>query len=100
MQDPGKKISEIIDALSRPLVFASKDGFSRIGAVKGLEGLVARLCLEAISRNPSGEMGEKFGELIDLFTGFDSLGAAEKKEKVSRAMELVGSMTKATPMPR
>jgi len=93
MQDPGKKISEIIDALSRPLVFASKDGFSRIGAVKGLEGLVARLCLEAISRNPPGEMGEKFGELIDLFTGFDSLGAAEKKEKVSRAMELVGSMT-------
>src|SRR4030065_1075097 len=83
------RLGEIIDAVLKPLRFASKDGFVHISSVKSLEPLMARLCDEAATVGvPPGGLAE----LKSLFTGFDSLPVEEKKLRVSRALSLAGGL--------
>jgi hypothetical protein len=46
--DKADRFSEIIDSVSRPLKFASKDNFAHIETLKGLEDLVDALCKEGV----------------------------------------------------
>ena len=83
------RLTEIIDAVLKPLRYASKDGFQHLGTLKSLEPLVNALCGEAVSLAGSTGPGGRFSELKDLFIGFDSLDLSAKKEKISAAFGLL-----------
>jgi ATP-dependent DNA helicase RecG len=86
-------VEDIINSIRKPIIFASKDNFSHIGALKGLEGLVNRLCVEVRSINPSHDLLSGFDRLRLLFTGFDDLPTDEKKEVITRAALLVNGIS-------
>ncbi|MDH4226256.1 MAG: ATP-dependent DNA helicase RecG [Deltaproteobacteria bacterium] len=89
---PNKSISDILDTLTKPLAFASKDNFAHIHTVKGLEGLVTKVADEAIAAAPARK--KILSELKLIFAGFDSLDVELKKERVGRAIEIVGVLSK------
>lgn len=86
------RLTEIIDAVLKPLRYASKDDFHHLGTLKSLEPLVSALCGEAVSLAAEPELGKRFSELKDLFIGFDSLDLPAKKEKISAAFGLLSQI--------
>lgn len=91
------RLGGIIDAVLKPLRFASKDGFLHISSVKSLEPLMARLCDEAASVAGPQAHSLALGDLKSLFEGFDSLPVDEKKLRVTRALSLASGLLPATP---
>lgn len=87
------RVDDILNSIKKPIAFASKDDFSHIGAIKGLEGLMKRLCMELKSINPPTEVVSGFDRLNGLFTGFDSLTTDEKKEVITKAARLVNEIS-------
>ncbi|MBI5561989.1 MAG: ATP-dependent DNA helicase RecG [Deltaproteobacteria bacterium] len=85
----GRTPADIIEALLRPLHFASKDSFARINAVKGLYALASSLAEELSLLHPSNEQFNRFQEVKKLLSGFDGLGIMLKKERIARAIELL-----------
>lgn len=83
------RLTEIIDAVLKPLRYAAKDDFHHLGTLKSLEPLVSALCGEAVSLAAEPELGKRFSELKDIFIGFDSLDLPAKKEKVSAAFDIL-----------
>lgn len=82
-----RTLSEITDALLKPLHIASKDSFARINSVKGLELLVDRLSADLALIHPSREWSDRFDVLKKLFVGFDSLPVSIKIERITKAIE-------------
>jgi len=87
------RLAGIIDAILKPLRFASKDGFVHISSVRSIEPLMARLCAEAAAL--AGQSAALSG-LRGLFDGFDSLPADEKKIRVTKALSIANGLL---PMP-
>ena len=88
-----KKISEIVDAARKPLKFASRENFARIGSVKGLDSLMETLSAELLSiAEPSSEVASSFERLRVLFSGFDAASTVEKKAVVAEALSLIGPL--------
>ncbi|WKZ31636.1 MAG: ATP-dependent DNA helicase RecG [Thermodesulfobacteriota bacterium] len=87
------RLAEILEAVLKPLRFASKDGFRHLGALKSLEPLASSLLKEALSlRNPPG-VDARLEGLMRILSGFDSLGCSSRKEKVLAALELIASIS-------
>ena len=93
------RLTEIIDAVLKPLRYASKDCFQHLGTLKSLEPLVNALCGEAVSLAGSTGPGGRFSELKDLFIGFDSLDLPTKKEKISAAFGLLSRIESGSSSP-
>ena len=93
------RLTEIIDAVLKPLRYASKDCFQHLGTLKSLEPLVNALCGEAVSLAGSTGPGGRFSELKDLFIGFDSLDLSAKKEKISAAFGLLSDIESGSSSP-
>lgn len=81
-------LKRIIESLMKPLGFASKDNFSKIESIKGIEPLANRLIEEAAANGP----GNTLSELKDAFKSFDSLSKEEKIERVKKALALASSI--------
>ena len=83
------RLKEIIDAVSKPLRYASKDGFHNLHNLKSLEPLIVTLSDEALLL--AGEEGPRarLHELKSLFSGFDSLDLSIKRERVSAALDII-----------
>ncbi|MBI5047597.1 MAG: ATP-dependent DNA helicase RecG [Deltaproteobacteria bacterium] len=77
---------QIISNLLKPLLFASKDNFAHLSAVKDIEPLVQNLCRQALAF-PISENNVK--ELQNVFEGFDSLALEGKKDKIRKALEII-----------
>ncbi|MBW7956594.1 MAG: ATP-dependent DNA helicase RecG [Deltaproteobacteria bacterium] len=93
-----RRLAEILEAVLKPLRFASKDEFRHLGTLKSLEPLVASLIKEALSlKNPPYVLA-RLEELTCILAGFDSLGESSKREKVLAALELIGSISKEGPV--
>ncbi|MBI5238547.1 MAG: ATP-dependent DNA helicase RecG [Deltaproteobacteria bacterium] len=92
MQDSDRTLEEILGAILKPLEFACRDNFSRIGSVKGLCSLIPRLCEDAAVLNPSHEDAARLAHLKDRFLGFDLLTHDEKKKAVSSALSAVSGI--------
>jgi ATP-dependent DNA helicase RecG len=75
------RLSEIIDSIARPLNIASKDDFSRLPNIRGLEGLIIRLAQEAIPLSTDPSIQIKLKDLQHNFIGFEE---AQFEEKVTR----------------
>jgi ATP-dependent DNA helicase RecG len=88
----GGRLGEIMEAVLKPLKFASKDSFQHLGTLKSLEPLVNALCAEGLSLSERPELSACFKELKELFTGFDSLGLPAKKEKITAAFEVISGL--------
>ncbi|HEY4705894.1 MAG TPA: ATP-dependent DNA helicase RecG [Thermodesulfobacteriota bacterium] len=91
------ELSEILEALSKPLRFASKDGFVHLGSLRSVEPLAAALLNKAVSLKPSPEMLSRIEALKGLFTGFDALDLSSKRERVERAFEAIESISPSSP---
>ena len=72
MTDNGR-LKEIIDAVLKPLRYASKDGFHNLANLKSLEPLISSLSAEAIKLESDPKLRGFFEQLKNLFIGFDSL---------------------------
>ncbi len=82
-------LSRIMDSLTRPILFASRNNFARINTIRDLESLVERLCSEAMSMGLPEDMNTRLRELRALFRGFDSLEVDIKKERLLVAVEMI-----------
>ena len=92
MPNSDRTLEEILGAILKPLEFACRDNFSRIGSVKGLCSLIPRLCEDAASLDPSQEDAARLSHLKDIFLGFDQLTHDEKKKAVSSALSAVNGI--------
>ena len=96
----GTRLGEILEAFLKPLRFASKDGFQHLGSLKSVEPLISSLTAEALSLQLPSEARSGIQKLRELFSGFDSLDAPLKKERIERAFEAIRSISyPATPLP-
>lgn len=82
------ELADIIESLMKPLGFASKDNFSKIESLKGIEPLVNKLVDDAIEAGGPASMSG----LREAFRGFDALSKGEKIERVKKALALASSI--------
>ncbi|MBI5885793.1 MAG: ATP-dependent DNA helicase RecG [Deltaproteobacteria bacterium] len=98
--DSERTLKEITDALLKPLQYASKDSFARLGSVKGLVALVERLCAEFENlKDPPDQWREGFSVIRGLFAGFDGLSIDGKSERILKALEVIAKSAQIPPSP-
>jgi len=83
------RLRGIMDAIAGPLALASKDNFSRLPNIKGLEGLVIGLIQEAIPLAPDLSVKTKLKALQKNFAGFEAVAGSEKEERIRRGKGLL-----------
>jgi len=86
------RLFEIMDALAGPLALASKDNFSRLPNIKGLEGLVTGLIQEAIPLSSDPSLKAKLRALQENFAGFEEITGREKEERIGKGKGLLAEM--------
>ena len=91
-QTPVDRFIEIIDAIAGPLGLASKDNFSRLPNIKGLEGLITDLAQEAISLSPDSSIQTQLKALQKNFAGFEEAAGMEKEERIRQGERLLAEI--------
>ncbi|HXI09595.1 MAG TPA: OB-fold nucleic acid binding domain-containing protein, partial [Thermodesulfobacteriota bacterium] len=86
------RLAGILSSILKPLLFASKDGYRHLNSVKGVDGLVTALSDDALSVCRDEPFKGVFNGLKALFTGFDTLTAEEKKERLRDGIALATSI--------
>jgi ATP-dependent DNA helicase RecG len=86
---PADRVFEIIDAIAKPLDLASKDNFSRLPNIKGLEGLIDGLVTEAISLSDDPALQTRLRGLHENFVEFEEATATAKVALVKRGRDLL-----------
>jgi len=81
--------SQIITTLLKPLIFASKDNFAHLSAIKNIAELTQNLCQQALRLSISDGTMRRVRELQNIFVGFDSMTVDQKKDKITKAMEII-----------
>ena len=75
-------LNEILDALEKPLRFASRNNFSNLDKVKALDQLVGDLTLKALSLPLSAVQTRDFESLRDFFSAYDGLGHLTRQKQL------------------
>ncbi|HBR18417.1 MAG TPA: DNA helicase RecG [Deltaproteobacteria bacterium] len=81
--------SQIISNLLKPIVFASKDNFAHLSAIKNIEVLAQNLCQQALTLSISDSNAKKVKEIQNVFEGFDALALEGKKDKIRKAFDII-----------
>ena len=76
----------ILDALEKPLIFASKNNFSNIDKIRSLGELVDDLTLKALSLPLPENQIEALESLKRSFAEYDNLGGKDKKELIRKSL--------------
>ncbi|MDP6619740.1 MAG: DEAD/DEAH box helicase, partial [Nitrospinota bacterium] len=84
-----------LEKLRRPLQFASRNDFSKIDALTGLERSVSAWLREIEAAGTSKATATRLKELGEAVRGFDSLDSAEKRRRVEAALRLLDGIEKA-----
>jgi ATP-dependent DNA helicase RecG len=84
----------IVQAITKPLNFASKNGFANLPQVKGLEKLISSLGHQALSLELETSQERLFRELLKVFSGFEDASIEEKKGRITRSMRIVKELEK------
>lgn len=92
LEERSGRLERAIGLILKPLSFASRDSFAHINSVKGLEGLVARVCADALVDGVDAETADGLNALKTSVTGFDGLDIEAKKERVASALDIVNAM--------
>jgi ATP-dependent DNA helicase RecG len=85
-------LNEILDALEKPLRFASRNNFSNLDKVKALDQLVGDLTLKALSLPLSAVQTRDFESLRDFFSAYDGLGQGERKDIIRKSLTIIGGL--------
>jgi len=86
------RLFEIIDALAGPLALASKDNFSRLPNIKGLEDLITSLTQEAIPLAPDPSVQAKLREFQKNFAHFEEATESEQEDQIRQGERLLTEM--------
>jgi len=89
---PTDRLIEIIGALAGPLALASRDNFSRLPNIKGLEDLITGLAQEAISLSPDSSIQTKLRTLHERFVGFEEATDGAKEERIREGERLLAEI--------
>jgi ATP-dependent DNA helicase RecG len=82
----------IVQTITKPLYFASKNGFANLPQVKGLENLISDLGHQALSLELTPSQKRLFRELLEVFSGFESSSMEEKKDRIARSMRIMAQL--------
>ena len=89
------EMEDILDSIERPLLFASKNSFSHLLNIKGLESTIQKIAVGSQqSAVISVEKREKLQRIAENLKGFDSKSLSEKKESVIKAIGIVEELKK------
>lgn len=88
-------LNEILDALDKPLRFASRNNFSNLDKVKALDQLVGDLTLKALSLPLPGVQLRDLETLRDLFSAYDGLAQGERKDIIRKSLAIIGGLKSA-----
>lgn len=90
-----KQLFSILDALEKPLKFASRKGYSNLDKITALDKLVGDLTLKALSLPLGSEESDKLETIKELFTPYDSLDSGEKKEIIESSLQIIDGLRKS-----
>ncbi len=89
------EMEDILDSIERPLLFASKNSFSHILNIKGLESTIQKIAVGSQqSAVISAEKREKLQRIAENLKGFDAMPISEKKDSVLKAIGIVEELKK------
>ncbi len=87
-----EKIDKIISAIKKPLIFASKNQFDNLTAVKDLESHISKLAKEALTLSLEQQVRVVFQNLLTRFDSFDSLAINRKKERIEESLTILSQI--------
>jgi ATP-dependent DNA helicase RecG len=83
---------QIVQAIMKPLSFASKNAFANLPQVKGLEKLIASLGHQALALDLPPSQKRMIHELLEIISGFEGSSMDEKKERIAQSMKIMGQL--------
>ena len=86
MEDKLNSLESIVAAIERPLIFASKNNFSALLNIKGLEELIPSLVEKALPFISSKDSKEKIITIEQNFINYNSMTTDEKKKLIKAAL--------------
>ena len=86
------RLDEIVTAIKKPLVFASKNQFANLDNIKGLESHIDKLVEEALTLQLEQPVKMLFQNLLTHFDHFDSLDTGLKKGRVGEALAIISQV--------
>jgi ATP-dependent DNA helicase RecG len=89
-----EKIDEIISAIKKPLIFASKNQFANLGTVKDMESHISKLTKEALTLSLEQQVRVVFQNILTRFDRFDSLDSGMKKERIVESLAILSEIQK------
>jgi ATP-dependent DNA helicase RecG len=89
---PVDRLFEIIDAIAAPLALASRDNFSRLPHITGLESLITGLAQEAILLSPDSSIQTKLRDLQGHFVGFEEATDGAKEERIMQGGKVLAEI--------
>lgn len=92
------ELDEIISSIEKPLLFASKHSFAHLPNIKGLESTIRQIISKADQASIPVHQRESIHKIADTLSGFDSMSLEEKKDKVSRAIEMLLKVRSQSPI--
>lgn len=94
-------LNDVLEALEKPLKFASKKGYSNVEKVKALDVLVGDLALKALSLRLTGAQTDLIESIRDDFAEYETSSAGDKKGIIASALgkieKIKGLITPASP---
>lgn len=85
---------EILNSIERPLLFASKNSFSHLPNIKGLESTIQQITAKTNHLDLIQHKREKLLRITEALEGFESMSLPDKKESIIRAIGLLGELRK------
>ncbi|MBW2184569.1 MAG: hypothetical protein JRF49_11995, partial [Deltaproteobacteria bacterium] len=87
-----EKIDKIISAIKKPLIFASKNQFGNLTAVKDMESHISKLANEALTLSLEQQVKVVFQNLLTRFDSVDSLAINRKKERIEESLTILSQI--------
>jgi ATP-dependent DNA helicase RecG len=84
-----KELNDILEALEKPLRFASRNRYSNLDKVKALDHLVGDLTLKALSLPLSSRQISELESLKDLFSVYESRSSSERRELIEKSLSII-----------
>lgn len=86
------RLAEIITAIKKPLIFASKNQFGNLDTIKGLESHINKLAEEALTLQLEQPVKVVFQNILTWFNHFDSLGTHLKKKIIEDTLTILSKI--------
>jgi len=86
------RLVEIITAIKKPLIFASKNQFGNLDTIKGLEYHIKKLAEEALTLSLEQPLKVIFQNLLSQFNQFDSLDTSLKRRRIEDNLTILSKI--------